>query len=202
MALTKRDQIMVAVCVAAAGLSYAYWEYLWKPKDVTLVALQTRVEGLTEQNETARRDIARGTAAKIREEAEQYGRMLAIMRELVPVANEVPTLLEQISTAARSSGLELGEVTPLGVIPGEVFDTHRYRMGVTGPYHRVSRFLTNVGSLTRIVAPMNLNMGPSTRQNQRPRANEQALDATFEIQTYVARTARIAAPATPPSGGQ
>ena len=198
MALTQRDQVMIAVCVAAAGLAFAYWNYLWKPKDAELVTLQTRVEALTEANESARRDIARGTAAKIREEAEQYGRLLVVMRQLVPVANEVPTLLEQISTAARSSGLELGEVTPLGVIPGEVFDTHRYKMGVTGPYHRVAQFLTNVGSLTRIVAPMNLTMAPSTRQNQRPRPNEQALDASFEIQTYVAKTAPPVAPATRP----
>ncbi len=197
MALTQRDQIMIAVCVAAAGLGYAYWQYLWKPKDAELVVLRTRVESMTEQNESARRDIARGTAAKVRDEADQYGRLLNIMRRLVPVANEVPTLLEQISTAARSSGLELGEVTPLGVIPGEVFDTHRYKMGVTGPYHRVAQFLTNVGSLTRIVAPMNLTIAPSTRQNQRPRPGEQPLDASFEIQTYVAKTAPQAGPATP-----
>jgi type IV pilus assembly protein PilO len=197
MALTQRDQAMVAVCVAAAALVFAYWNYLWKPKGVQLDTLQTRVEALTEQNESARRDIARGTAAKLREEAAQYGGMLTIMRRLVPVANEVPTLLDDISTAARSTGLELGEVTPLGVIPGEVFDTHRFKMSVTGPFHRVARFLDNVGSLTRIIAPMNVSMAPSNRPNLRVRPGEQPLDMSFEIQTYVARTAAPVA-TTPP----
>ena len=141
MALTQRDQGMIVVCVLAAGLAFAYWNYMWSPRNEELATLQTRIETLTEANEKARLDVARGTAAKMREEADQMGRVLAVMRRLVPVANEVPTLLEQISTAARQTGLDLGEVTPLGVIPGEVFDTHRFKMSVVGPYHRVARFL-------------------------------------------------------------
>jgi type IV pilus assembly protein PilO len=129
------------------------------------------------------------------------------MRNLVPVANEVPTLLDQISTAARQTGLDLGEVTPLGVIPGEVFDTHRFKMSVVGPYHRVARFLDNVGSMTRIVAPMNIAMAPSTRPGGGPaRVGEQKLDLQFEIQTFVARTtpapARPARPARPNTRGR
>lgn len=189
MALTQRDQGMVVVCVLAAGLAFAYWNYLWKPKSAELERVQTRVEQLTERNTAARRDIASGNAQKLREEADRLGRILSVMRELVPVANEVPTLLDQISTAARQTGLDLGEVTPLGVIPGEVFDTHRFKMSVVGPYHRVARFLDNVGSMTRIVAPMNISMAPSNRTGGGPtRAGEQKLDLQFEIQTFVART--------------
>lgn len=196
MALTQRDQAMVVVCVVAAGLTFAYWNYLWKPKGATLDTLQTRVEKLTEQNEAARRDIARGTAARLKEEAAMYGSMLTVMRRLVPVENEVPTLIDDVSTAARQTGLELGEVTPLGVIPGEVFDTHRFKMSVVGPYHRVARFLDNAGSLERIVAPMNITMGPSNRTTARVGRNEQPLELSFELQTYVAKTAP--AGATPP----
>lgn len=197
MALTQRDQGMIVVCVLAAGVAFAYWNYMWSPRNEELATLQTRIETLTEANEKARLDVARGTAAKMREEADQLGRVLAVMRRLVPVANEVPTLLEQISTAARQTGLDLGEVTPLGIIPGEVFDTHRFKMSVVGPYHRVARFLDNVGSMTRIVAPMNVSMGPTTRTTVRARPGEQNLDLSFEIQTYVAKTAPAAAPTTP-----
>lgn len=189
MALSQRDQGMVVACVIAAGLAFAYWNYLWKPKSTELATLQTRVEELTERNTAARRDIASGNAQQLRAEAEQLQRVLNVMRRLVPVANEVPTLLDEISTAARATGLDLGEVTPLGVIPGEVFDTHRFKMSVVGPYHRVARFLDNVGSMTRIVAPMNVSMAPSNQDGGRAGSREQALNLQFEIQTYVARTA-------------
>ena len=187
----QRDQIMLVVCVVALGLAGAYYMYLWSPKQDQLAVLQTRIDSLAAQNENARREVASGSAAKLREEADQYGRMLVLMRQLVPVANEVPTLLEQISTAARRTGLDIGDVTPLGVINGDVFDTYRYKIGVTGSYHRIAQFLSNVGSLTRIVAPMNVAVLPSGRNanNLRLRKDEAVLDASFEIQTYVAKTA-------------
>jgi len=193
----QRDQIMLVVCIAALGLAGLYYMYLWSPKNTELTTLSARIDTLTAQNEIARTQIARGTASKLQAEAEEYGKVLTVMRQLVPVANEVPTLLEQISTAARRTGLDISEVTPLGVINGDVFDTYRYKLGVTGSYHRIAQFLTNVGSLTRIVAPMNLQLLPSARdlKTQRLRPNEAVVDASFEIQTYVAKTG--AAPTAP-----
>jgi type IV pilus assembly protein PilO len=193
----KRDQLMLVAVIGALGVGYLYYDFLWKPKATELDLLRARVDTLEIQNEQARRDIARGTAGKVREEAEHYRRLLGVMRQLVPTANEVPALLEQVSTAARQTGLDISGVTPLGVIPGDVFDTYRYRVSVTGSYHRISQFLNNVGALTRIVAPMNLQLNPTTRTSVTRRTSESALDASFEIQTYVAKTAPpTVAPAT------
>jgi len=186
----QRDQMMLVVVVLSLGLAGAYYQYLWSPKNDELTTLRARVDTLVAQNEIAQRTVASGTAAKLRAEAEEYGRMLGVMRQLVPVANEVPTLLDQVSTAARQAGLDIGDVTPLGVIGGDVFDTYRYKMAVTGSYHRIGSFLSNVGSLTRIVAPMNLSLLPTARQTTtvRLRPGEALIDASFEIQTYVAKT--------------
>ena len=130
-----------------------------------------------------------------------YGQLLQQMRQLVPISNEVPTLLEQISNAARQTGLDVGGITPLPGIPGEVFDTFRYRMTVVGSYHRIGQFLDNVGSLTRIMAPMNLTLRPSNRTSRLGR--EQLLDASFEVQTYVAKVRPPIPPrATGAGGGQ
>lgn len=197
MPTNQRDQLMLAVCVAAFAAIGAYWYFLYSPKTVALTTLSARVDTLVAQNESVRREIAKGTASRLKEEAEEYSRMLVLFRQLVPIANEVPTLLEQISTAARQVGLELGGVNPQGVIPGEIFDTYRYQIGVTGSYHRIAQFLNNIGSLTRIVAPMNLVLNPGGAPGPRTRPNEQPLNATFEIQTYVAKTAMPA-----PAGGQ
>jgi len=200
----QRDQIMVVACILTLGLAGAYYMYLWSPQNEKLDLLRTRIDTLVAQNESARREVASGSANKLREEADRYGRMLVLMRQLVPVANEVPTLLEQISTAARRTGLDIGDVTPLGVINGDVFDTYRYKIGVTGPYHRIAQFLSNIGSLTRIVAPMNLSVLPSGRdaKTYRVRAGEALLDASFEIQTYVAKAPLPAAGANAATRGQ
>jgi len=200
----QRDQIMLGVCILALGLVYGYRQYVWVPKDEELNTVSAHIDSLKKSNELVRAEVASGAVARLKAEAEEYGRLLGLMRQLVPAANEVPVLLDQISTAARSTGLELSDVTPLGVIPGDIFETHRYRIGVNGSYHQIAEFLNNIGSMTRIVAPMNLALAPSSKAGAKPLPNAQLLDATFEIQTYVAKTgaappAAPAAPAPPPA---
>ena len=193
---SQRDQgLLLATIVFLAGIGL-YWYFMFSPKSVELTTLRGRIDSLVVRNNIIRDDIAKGAATRLKAEAEEYGRMLAVFRQLVPVANEVPTLVDQVSGAAKQAGLDLGGIDPQGIIPGEIFDTYRYRMTVSGPYHRVAQFLNNVGSLTRIVAPMNLSLAPSGRGRPNQRAGEQWLDAAFEIQTYVAKVG--APPAGPP----
>ena len=116
------------------------------------------------------------------------------MRELVPTGNEVPALLEQVSTAARRTGLELAGVQPEPVVEGERFDTYRYRLTVSGGYHDVAQLLTNIGSLPRIVAPGHVTLATSTRATPGKGAptGEAMIDTRFVIQTYVMRAGRPA----------
>jgi type IV pilus assembly protein PilO len=122
-----------------------------------------------------------------------------VLRRLVPTENEVPALLESISTAARRAGLELVDIQPDGVVNGDQFDTYKYKLGVTGPYHQVADFLTNIGSMSRIVSPINVTMSPTARTGElRQRKGEQFLDARFGVQTYVAHASPKLAPTAKP----
>ena len=79
--------------------------------------------------------------------------------------------------------------------PGELFDTYRYKLSVNGGYHALAGFLTNVGSLSRIVAPVALDVKqPSAgdKKKARPKEGESTLDTDFQIQTYIAHPAAAA----------
>lgn len=187
----QRDQVMVLICALILGLSGAYFVYVWQPKNAELADVQLRLDTLNASNEKAKREVQRGSVAQLKRQSEDMARDLEVMRHLVPTSNEVPALLEQVSTAARRAGLDLSDVTPQGVIPGDQFDTYKFRLGVTGPYHDVAHLLTNVGALQRIVVPMNLQLAvsqPRLASETKPRRGEQLLDVKFEIQTYVVRT--------------
>jgi len=188
-----RDQKLVAVAVVALALAALYWNFVWTPKQVELVALETRLDTLDARNASARARIAQGTAAELEAQAAAFSRDLEVMRLLVPTGNELPSLLEQVSTAARREGLDIASVEPQPVVQGETFDTYKYKVSVTGPYHALGEFLTNVGSLTRIVTPVNLTLNLSTNKqaNAVKLAPEgtAAIESRFEIQTYVIRTA-------------
>jgi type IV pilus assembly protein PilO len=184
---SPRDQKLFVMALLTAGLVGVYQQLYWAPAHVEQVALAARLDTLDSLNVIAKAEVAKGNSAKMKAEGDAYARELAMLRHLVPTSNEVPALLESISNAARSAGLELSAVAPDGVENGDLLDTYKYRLGVTGPYHRIGEFLANVASLPRIVAPINLSLAPTSRSTfeRRPRPGEVFLDAKFGVQTYV-----------------
>jgi len=187
--LNPRDRNLVVLSVLAFGLAGGYWYQFWSPKNLELDEMDAHVQALREVNQHAKAELAQGKTSELRAETERFERDLNVMRELVPTANEVPVLLEQVSTAARRVGLDIADVQPLPQLTGDQYDAYKYRMSVRGDFHQIGVFLTNVGTLQRIVAPINVSLNPSAQamRNRAPRS--QAIDARFEIQTYVARTA-------------
>ena len=182
--------------MVAFALAALYWNFVWTPKHTQLVELSVRLDTLDARNAAARARIAQGTVADLVAEAARLSKDLEVMRLLVPTGNELPSLIEQVSTAARREGLDIASLEPQPVINGETFDTYKYKITVTGGYHALGEFLTNVGSLTRIVAPINLSLALSTKKESNavklaPEGTA-AVESKFEIQTYVIRTAPAA----------
>ena len=191
-----RDQKMVAAAVVAFALAALYWNFVWTPKHTQLTELSVRLDTLDARYAAARARIAQGTVADLEAEAVRLTRDLEVLRLLVPTGNELPSLIEQVSTAARREGLDIASLEPQPVVNGETFDTYRYKITVTGGFHALGEFLTNVGSLTRIVAPINLQLALSTKKESNavklaPEGTA-AVESKFEIQTYVIRTAPAA----------
>src|SRR5438552_13500768 len=152
--MTKRDQTLASIDAAAVLLLGAYWYLLYKPKAEELATVQMHVDSLDKKNQQAKADIAQGSLQKLRAQSAEYEQSLKVMRQLVPRSNEVPALLEDISTAARRVGLDLATVEPMPVLPGEQFDTYRYKLGVIGGYHPVRQFPSNVCPLHRLTPPV------------------------------------------------
>jgi type IV pilus assembly protein PilO len=195
--MTKREQTLIAIGAAAVLLLGAYWYFLYKPKSAEMTVIQAHVDSLDKRNQQAKADIAQGSLQKLKAQAVEYEQSLKVMRQLVPRSNEVPALLEDISTAARRVGLDLASVEPMPVLPGEQFDTYRYKLGVIGGYHPVGQFLSNVGSLNRIIAPvtMAIKLHPVANNTKaRLKKGESLVDTEFQVQTYVARTTPYAPP--------
>lgn len=196
--LSKRDQIFISISVVAITLAGAYGYFLYMPKRDEIAVIEDHVSFLDKKNEQAKTDLANGSVAKLKSQAVEYEASLKVLRQLVPTTNEVPALLENVSTAARRVGLDLASVEPMPVLTGEQFDTYRYKVSVKGGYHALAGFLTNVGSLNRIVAPVALDVHealPADKKKARPKQGESTLDTNFQIQTYIAHT-----PTSPNSG--
>ncbi len=194
--LSKRDQILVSVAVITIALAGAYTYFIYMPKTDDLTVIEEHVARLDKKNQQAAADLANNSIPKLQEQAREYEASLKVLQQLVPTTNEVPALLENVSTAARRVGLDLASVEPMPVLPGEQFDTYRYKVSVKGGYHALAGFLTNVGSLNRIVAPVALDLKDASandKKKARPKNGESTLDTDFQIQTYIAHSPTPAA---------
>lgn len=183
-----RDKYALIGIVAMLGIGYVFFDYMWNPKNEELNASQAHVDSLVVMNQRAKSELAQGKTQELKAEAERYSSDLEVMRRLVPTGNEVPALLEQVSTAARRVGLDIADVQPLPLLQGDQYDAYKYRLSVRGDFHQLGVLLANIGSLQRIVAPINLTLTPVNVVGARKRAKTQQVEARFEIQTYVART--------------
>ncbi|MBP6771908.1 MAG: type 4a pilus biogenesis protein PilO [Gemmatimonadaceae bacterium] len=186
----QRDQIKLLIGFAAVALAVAYYVYPYASREEQLTADLERVAQLEDANQKAAREFASGSIDELRAQTATNRSTLTVMRRLVPTGNEVPALLEEVSTAARRAGLDVGGVTPEAVIPGEKYDTYRYTVTIIGGYHQFGEFLANVGSLARVVAPVNFSIVSNApgRAQKIKTSEKDALASTITLQTYVERT--------------
>jgi type IV pilus assembly protein PilO len=184
----QREQALLLVCLVAIAAIGLYWNFVYKPRGTELDQKQERVEKLVSLNQKAKAEMAKGNLADLREQLARYQQNLVLIRTLIPTGNEVPALLEQVSTAARRVGLDVASVDPQPVQEGQNYDTYRYGLAVVGGYHELAEFFTNVGSLTRIVLPVNVSLQLSTNANANKlhrQANQAVLEARFQLQTFI-----------------
>ena len=185
----QRDQIMLAVGVAGIVGAVAFWNWVYSPKNEALDLTRDHIAQLDASNQRAKAIMARGSVEQLQEESKRLQANLDLMRTLIPTGNEVPALLDQILGAARRTGLEFSNFAPTATVQGESFDTYRFRMSMQGSYHQIGELLTAIGSLRRVIVPVNVSLAASTTREARAnRPDERILTANFDIQTYVVRT--------------
>ena len=192
--LTKRDQILISAMVLAIALAGAYGYFLYMPKRDAARGDRGACRGARQEERSRRKADARerqrreAQAAGCRVPGEPQGACSCSCRRRTKCrrcsrTSRRPRAASD-STSHRSSRCRC--------IVGEQFDTYRYKVSVKGGYHALAGFLTNVGSLNRIVAPVALDVKQQTaadKKKARPKEGESTLDTDFQIQTYIAHPA-------------
>lgn len=161
-------------------LVFAYWYFLHGDYVQEVADMQQRVERLHTANATAR---ARSTQSRqLEERLSQFERHIDRLEELVPRSEEVSQILNQINQRAEQVGVEVAVFRPGESSAGTHYSRRSFELTVYGTYHNVGRLLADIGSLPRIMTPMDLELFP---RNQRGRSGGQEVEASFNIVTYV-----------------
>ena len=153
-----------------------------------IVAVRDTIGRFEAATDSAKKELARGSVADVRKRLESYRSNLMLLRRLVPERNEVPNLLDDISTRSKIRGVTLSQVVPQPVEPGPApFDTYTYNMSVIGKYDQIGQFMADVASLQRIIVPYNLSVAAANATAAKALGDSTGalLEARFQIRTYV-----------------
>jgi type IV pilus assembly protein PilO len=153
-----------------------------------IVAMRDTIARFEAATDSAKKELARGTVADVRKRLETYRASLVLLRRLVPERNEVPNLLDDISTRGKIRGVTLSQVVPQPVEPGPApFNTYKYNMSVIGRYDQIGQFLADVASLQRIIVPYDVTVAAATSSTAKVLGDttNTLLEAKFQIRTFV-----------------
>src|SRR5213594_2645959 len=200
MALLPQDrqsQYMLLITMAMVALGYFFWTYWVQPNNAKIAATRAEADSLQTIIDRAKQDLASGTVDDLRRKVEEYQALLSVMRRLVPERNEVPALIDDISTKSKVRGVTIGRFEPLAVESGSPFDTYRYPLEILGHYDQLGEFLSDIASLPRIIVPQDVLLKPAQQQAQKILSDTigSLLEAQFGIRTFVKAAAPAAAPA-------
>jgi type IV pilus assembly protein PilO len=151
-------------------------------------AIRDTIAKFETETDKAKKELAKGTVDDLRKKLETYRSSLALLRRLVPDRNEVPNLLDDISTRGKIRGITLSQVIPQAVEAGPApFDTYRYTLSVIGRYDQIGEWLADVASLQRIIVPQDVFLAAANQQAAKALGDTSGslLEAKLQIRTFV-----------------
>jgi type IV pilus assembly protein PilO len=162
---------------------FFYWYVMHQNRVTELETMQTHLETLEMRNSQAR--MRAPQSQQLEERLATFERHVERLEQLVPRNEEVSRLLNQISERADQIGVSVARFQPAGTNRGAHYTRRTFEMSVSGTYHEIARFLTAIGSLPRIITPIDLSVITLNQQQTGRRANDHVLEASFVIETYV-----------------
>lgn len=195
----QRSQIMLILVILALGGGYAFWTYIHGPASAAIDLQQKKYDSLEDVVTKAKADLATESIEDLRRKADEVAANLGLMRQLVPEKNDVPNLLDDISTKMKIRGVTQQQFAPASVDHGSPFDTYQYKLSVYGHYDQLGEFFADIASMPRIVVPQNVSLKPATSSVMKLLGDTLGglLEADLTLRTYVK-----AQPAPPPAGAK
>jgi type IV pilus assembly protein PilO len=152
--------LILAVLVVLVVSAFVW--FLWLPEYEKLDVMDQDIARL-EADYIQKKRIA-DNLPKFKAEFAKLEKFLAEALTQLPNKKEIPTLLTNLATLARDSGLEVLSFTPRGEINKGFYAEVPASLDLVGSYHQIAEFAQAVGKLSRIVNLSDLNMsGPSVK---------------------------------------
>ncbi|HUU29913.1 MAG TPA: type 4a pilus biogenesis protein PilO [archaeon] len=170
------------VIILVLGASYGYFSYIYGPKKESLETLKAEFAKIESSLKTARLVVESADTMLLIQELEKRERQLAMAEALLPDKENLPELLESITSIGNQTGVKFVLFEPKTPIQHELYQERPYSVTLRGGYHQTAMFLSDVASLPQIVKPVGLSMVRDTRAGAEP---GETLTAKLALSTFL-----------------
>ena len=156
----KRQVTFIAVLIGIGAL-YGYVNFLLLPQIYGVAKICGKANKISIDVKSAERDISeidglREKAALYRGKIEEYGRML-------PVGQEIPKLLEDLSDMAKKSNVKIVGITPLqskqeSQAPDAIYQEIPILISARSGYHELGKFLSDLENSDRFMKVVDIKI--------------------------------------------
>jgi type IV pilus assembly protein PilO len=159
--LAFRIAVIVIVFMLVTGLGI-YW-FVVKDKAPQLARAEGVEEELSLTFENKQKKAANYDAykAQLTQIEQSFGTML---RQL-PGETEIPSLIVDISQTGLAAGLQEKLFVPQPEIPKDFYAEKPIKIRLTGGFHEVSKFVSGIAGLPRIVTLHDINITPESQDS-------------------------------------
>lgn len=179
-----RQQRMVLIGLVPLLIFFAWYQFVRPDRIEEIDRLETSVLDLQQKNQTTRQLIARLGGQGIQAQVELVQYHIRLLEGLIPQSEEVAGLIHRVTELTNESGLNFMGLVPASQPAEEpgYYMKQVYDVRVNGGYHQIGQLLARIGSMERIITPIELQL---TRARQEAAEGEVNVEAQFKIQTYV-----------------
>jgi len=137
------------IFVVGAGLLWGGYKYLIEPEQLELAKLEREESQLRESFLIKKEQVVNLPA--YREQMVEIQDRFGVVLKQLPNKTEVPALLIDISQAGLSRGLVFNQFKPGSPRTDEFYITLPISINVSGSYHQLAEFISDLAALPRIV---------------------------------------------------
>ena len=151
--LIPRLMCAVGVFVGAMGLGWYCW---W---DGQLDQLDTGAQMETKLRDEYQKKIGQANSLEaLKKQKAQVGEYVATLEKALPSKSEMDQLLDDINHAGIGRGLQFELFKPQQVVVKDYYAEQPIDIKVTGGYHQIGAFSSDIANLPRIVTLNNLSV--------------------------------------------
>jgi type IV pilus assembly protein PilO len=184
----KVQKTLVALLLLG-GLGYAYFTYVFTPRRERTVQIEQELTRARSSLAAAQAVVQAADTLLLLSELEKRTAELALVEALLPVEENLPGLLKEISLLGDREGVEFALFQPAATVQHELYQERPYKVTLRGGYHQTAAFLSEVSGLPQIVKPAGMKMVRDTRADKTP---GETVTAELTLTTY------LLVPAPPP----